>query len=88
MEITINLKTGDKVPMYEQIYEYIRDEIRNGRIASGERLPSTRSLCRHLDVSRSTVELAYEQLRRERSRPAPGMNGKNISMILLQAVWI
>lgn len=62
MEITINLKTGDKVPMYEQIYEYIRDEIRNGRIASGERLPSTRSLCRHLDVSRSTVELAYEQL--------------------------
>lgn len=33
MEITINLKTGDKVPMYEQIYEYIRDEIRNARSA-------------------------------------------------------
>ncbi len=62
MEITINLKTGDRTPLYEQIYEYIRDEIRNGRIASGERLPSTRSLCRHLDISRSTVELAYEQL--------------------------
>lgn len=61
-ELTINLRQRDKTPLYEQIYEYIRDEIREGRIASGEKLPSTRALSRHLDVSRSTVELAYEQL--------------------------
>ena len=61
-ELTINLRQGGKTPLYEQIYEYIRDEIRKGQISSGERLPSTRALSRHLEVSRSTVELAYEQL--------------------------
>ena len=62
MELTINLQTGSKTPLYEQIYDYIRQEIQSGRLKSGERLPSTRALSRHLEVSRSTVELAYEQL--------------------------
>ena len=61
-ELTISLNPGSRIPLYEQIYDYIREEIRSGRIPSGEKLPSTRALCRHLDVSRSTVELAYEQL--------------------------
>lgn len=64
-ELTISLKQGDKIPLYEQIYEYIKNEIRKGRIKSGEKLPSTRALCQHLEVSRSTVELAYEQLMAE-----------------------
>ena len=61
-ELTINLQPGTKVPLYEQIYNYIKQDIQAGRMKSGERLPSTRALCRHLEVSRSTVELAYEQL--------------------------
>lgn len=61
-ELTISLRPGDKTPLYEQIYAYIKEEIRKGTIPSGEKLPSTRALCRHLEVSRSTVELAYEQL--------------------------
>lgn len=61
-ELTIHLKPGAKEPLYEQIYSYIRKEIMDGRMQSGEKLPSTRMLSRHLDVSRSTVELAYEQL--------------------------
>lgn len=50
------------MPLYEQIYRYIKKDIQNGRMKSGEKLPSTRALCKYLDVSRSTVELAYEQL--------------------------
>ena len=61
-ELTISLDPRAKSPLYEQIYDYIKQEIQSGRIRSGDRLPSTRALCRHLDVSRSTVELAYEQL--------------------------
>lgn len=64
-ELTINLKPHDKIPMYEQIYSYIKKDIQGGRIAYGEKLPSTRALSRHLEVSRSTVELAYEQLMSE-----------------------
>ncbi len=61
-ELTISLDTKSKVPLYEQIYHFIKEEIQTGKILSGEKLPSTRALCRFLEVSRSTVELAYEQL--------------------------
>ncbi len=61
-ELTINLRTESKTPLYEQIYAYIKEDIRNGRIPCKEKLPSTRALAKHLEVSRSTVELAYEQL--------------------------
>ena len=61
-ELTMNLKSHSKIPLYEQIYDYIKRDIQSGRIGYKEKLPSTRSLSRHLEVSRSTVELAYEQL--------------------------
>ena len=61
-ELTIHLKTKSKIPLYEQIYEYIKSDIQNGRIHCKEKLPSTRTLARYLEVSRSTIELAYEQL--------------------------
>lgn len=61
-ELTMNLKTHSKIPLYEQIYSYIKADIQSGRIAYREKLPSTRALSKHLEVSRSTVELAYEQL--------------------------
>lgn len=62
MELEISLDAHSTRHLYEQIYEYIREEIRGGRIARGEKLPSTRALSRSLHVSRSTAELAYEQL--------------------------
>ena len=52
----------DGTHLYEQIYQYIRDEIRRGKLLCQEKLPSTRSLADYLQVSRSTVELAYDQL--------------------------
>lgn len=48
--------------LYEQIYRHIREEIRSGKLLYREKLPSTRSLAAYLQVSRATVELAYEQL--------------------------
>lgn len=61
-DMTIQLQTGTGVRLYEQIYEYIKNEIREGKLLCGERLPSTRSLAEYLEISRSTVDLAYEQL--------------------------
>ena len=61
-ELTISLQPKSGKPLYEQIYSYIKEDIQNGRMKSSEKLPSTRSLCKYLEVSRSTVELAYEQL--------------------------
>ena len=61
-ELTINQDSRSKMPLYEQIYDLIKSDIQNGRLRYGEKLPSTRALAKHLEVSRSTVELAYEQL--------------------------
>ena len=61
-EIMLSLDGEGKKSLYEQIYEYLKEEIRQGKIPYGERLPSTRMLAEQLDVSRSTAQMAYEQL--------------------------
>lgn len=61
-ELTMNLRAESKIPLYEQIYAFIKEDIQSGRIVCGEKLPSTRALAKHLEVSRSTAALAYEQL--------------------------
>lgn len=62
MELMIPLKTKSTIPMYEQIYGYIKEEIKKGSLKAMTRLPSTRVLAEHLKVSRSTTQMAYEQL--------------------------
>ncbi|WP_434311816.1 PLP-dependent aminotransferase family protein [Hominifimenecus sp. rT4P-3] len=52
-------------PIYEQIYRFIKEEIQQGRILAHTKLPSTRQLSKNLGVSRSTVQLAYDQLTAE-----------------------
>lgn len=64
-ELTLFLEPGSKRKLYEQIYDYMVTEIRTGRLLVGERLPSTRSLAEFLSISRSTVDLAYDQLQAE-----------------------
>ena len=61
-ELTITLTPKSKTPLYEQIYTYIKQDIQTGHIKAKEKLPSSRALSAYLEVSRSTVDLAYEQL--------------------------
>jgi len=74
-EFAIHLEPDQKKPLYEQIYEAVRDGILEGHIPEGEKLPSTRFEAEFLSCSRSTVELAYDQLLSEgyiRSEPYRG----------------
>lgn len=61
-DMTIRLRTDTQKCLYEQIYEHIKTEIKDGKLLAGERLPSTRSLAEYLQVARSTVDCAYGQL--------------------------
>ncbi len=61
-EFAIHLDAESKKPLYEQIYAAIRDGILTGQIPTDEKLPSTRFEAEFLSCSRSTVELAYDQL--------------------------
>lgn len=61
-EFTFQFDLTNHQHLYEQIYTYIKNEIREGKLPCGEKLPSSRALAEYLQVSRSTVCLAYEQL--------------------------
>ena len=86
-ELMIPLDNDSARPLYQQIYEYIRKEIADGKISCGEKLPSTRLLAKHLLLSRSTVETAYEQLFAEgyiEARDRRGYYASDISKLYLE----
>lgn len=60
--LTINLDSKSSAPLYEQIYSFLKEEIRSGGLPFQSKLPSTRNLALHLNVSRNTVDVAYAQL--------------------------
>ncbi len=62
IDLTIHFDGSGEKHLYEQIYEHIKKEIREGKLLQEERLPSTRSLAENLQISRSTASAAYEQL--------------------------
>ena len=74
--LTYTLKKTPGHPLYEQLYQNIRDDIAAGRLPAGSRLPSKRVLAAHLGVSVVTVESAYAQLLAEgyaEARPRSGV---------------
>ncbi|WP_078411537.1 MocR-like pyridoxine biosynthesis transcription factor PdxR [Priestia abyssalis] len=52
----------DKKPIYKQIADYIEQGISSGIFLPDSMLPSERALARELQVNRSTVVAAYEEL--------------------------
>ena len=60
--LTYELKKAPGIPLYEALYRCIRGDILSGKLPSGSKLPSKRALSAHLEVSKSTVEKAYDQL--------------------------
>jgi GntR family transcriptional regulator / MocR family aminotransferase len=60
LPITFDLK--EKMPVYRQLSQALRDAIRSGRLKAGEHLPSTREMAEMLGIARATVVKSYEQL--------------------------
>ncbi|MFF8594149.1 GntR family transcriptional regulator [Streptomyces sp. NPDC015220] len=57
--------TAEGGPLYWRIATELLDELRDGTIPPGERLPGERQLAAHFGVSRETVRQALEVLRRD-----------------------
>ena len=55
----LTISFHDRKPLYEQLYNHIRNEIESGKIGPGDKLPSKRALSAHLKISVVTVETAY-----------------------------
>src|SRR5712692_9445262 len=61
-EPMIVLDTTSSVPLYRQLYDRLRLAILTEQLATGTRLPATRTLADQLGVSRNTVYTTYQQL--------------------------
>lgn len=57
-----DFKSDSAIPLYLQLYQYIKTAILEGSIGPTEKLPSLRSLSNSLSLSVTTIELAYNQL--------------------------
>ena len=60
MHIIIN--SSLMVPIYEQIMEQIKTQIRDGSLRENDSLPSVRALSKELKISALTVKKAYDHL--------------------------
>ncbi|MEW2133837.1 GntR family transcriptional regulator [Streptomyces sp. NPDC005435] len=57
-------RQNDEQTLYQRVAARLLDELRDGTIPPGERLPGERHLARHFGVSRATVRQALDVLRR------------------------
>ncbi|MDH4270800.1 MAG: winged helix-turn-helix domain-containing protein, partial [Candidatus Aminicenantes bacterium] len=62
MSQRIRIDRHEPTPLHLQIKKQIQELIQNGVMIEGKRLPPTRSLAKSLNVNRSTVVAAYEEL--------------------------
>ena len=84
MLIFINNKDG--VPIYDQIYSQIKEQIINGTLEEDAPLPSIRSLAKDLQISVITTKRAYDELEKsELIYTAPGrgsfVSAKNTELL-------
>lgn len=63
MDIKIDRKNG--IPIYIQLKSQIMDEIKNGSLKIGEKMPTERELSQKLNTSRNTVSSAYNVLEQQ-----------------------
>jgi GntR family transcriptional regulator/MocR family aminotransferase len=61
-DLLVRLDPRSREPLQRQIYGAIRQSIRDGILTPGSRVPSSRALALDLGVSRTTTQMAYEQL--------------------------
>ena len=60
MDILISNSCGS--PIYQQIYDQIKNAILSGELREGDMLPSIRALAKDLRISVITTKRAYEEL--------------------------
>lgn len=58
----IVIDNHSRIPIYEQLYNQLKNQIITGSLTKGMRLPATRALANEYGISRNSVIAAYEQL--------------------------
>ena len=58
----VHLDYRDARPIYSQIVDGFREQIRSGVLEAGEKLPSVRELAAQLTINPNTIQRAYREL--------------------------
>ena len=61
----ISIQNNLGVPKYKQIIFTVEKGIEEGKLIKGDRLPSVNKVCLEFSLSRDTVLLAYDELKKE-----------------------
>ena len=72
-----------KEPLYLQIGQFIKQQIRSGQLPPGTKLPSIRHLAAALQISRTTAETCYSQLMAEGFLESLPQKGYYVADLLL-----
>jgi GntR family transcriptional regulator/MocR family aminotransferase len=76
----------DGIPQFRWLYEAIRNEILERRLAPGTRLPATRDLAQQYRLSRGTVVRAFEELKSEGYLQGSAGSGTYVSQVLPESL--
>ena len=85
--LTYNLTATGSDSLYESLYKCIKNDILQGNIRPGEKLPSKRSFAKNLGISVITVENAYAQLLAEGYIYSIAKKGYYVSDIKSGYIW-
>ncbi|MGI6054870.1 MAG: GntR family transcriptional regulator [Clostridium sp.] len=85
MKLIVN--HSSMVPIYEQIVEQIKTQIRDGSLQEGDVLPSVRALAGTLKISALTVKKAYDTLEAQGFSSTVHGKGSYITATNRQLIW-
>src|SRR5215208_914904 len=75
LDLPIRIDRGAREPVHRQLADALRRAIREGALAPGARLPSTRALAETLGIARNVALVAFDELYAEgyvEGRPGSG----------------
>ncbi|MEL6408550.1 MAG: PLP-dependent aminotransferase family protein, partial [Chloroflexota bacterium] len=65
LNLRVDIDRNSAEPIYKQLIRQIQMQIESGQLTAGTRLPASRTLAKHIDISRISVVNAYAELRAE-----------------------
>ncbi|RZJ68766.1 MAG: GntR family transcriptional regulator [Flavobacterium sp.] len=87
----ISILNNSGVPKYKQIIASLEKAIGNGILVKGDRLPSVNKVCLEFTLSRDTVLLAYEELKKRGiilAIPAKGYYVKSTEISIREKIFL
>ena len=61
----MSVENNQRPFLYQRLYDYVLDEVRAGRLSTGDRVPSEMELAQLFGVSRITSKKALQTLNRD-----------------------